>query len=78
VRQSALPQDVQARAGATFQVAGGLSLPIGALVAGPLAEIVGTGGVLWIAIGGALIPLAILSLSRLAALKKLEDARILA
>jgi MFS family permease len=78
VRQSALPQDVQARAGATFQVVEGLSLPIGALIAGPLAEIVGAGGVLWIAIGGALIPLAILSLSRLAALRKLEDARIFA
>jgi predicted MFS family arabinose efflux permease len=78
VRQSALTQDVQARAGATFQVVAGLSLPIGALIAGPLAEIVGAGGVLWIAIGGALIPVAILSLSRLAALKKLEDARILA
>jgi len=75
---AALPHDVQARAGATFQVVAGLSLPVGALVAGPLAEIVGTGGVLWVAIAGALIPLAILSLSRLTALKKLEDARILA
>jgi Na+/melibiose symporter-like transporter len=76
VRQTALDHDVQARAGATFQVVGGLSLPIGALIAGPLADVVGTGTVLWIAIGGALIPLAILSLSPLWRLQKLEDMRV--
>lgn len=73
VRQTALDPDVLARAGATFQVVGGLSLPIGALIAGPLADVVGTGAVLWIAIAGALIPLAILSFSPLWRLKKLED-----
>lgn len=78
VRQTALDHDVQARAGATFQAVGGLSLPIGALVAGPLADVVGTGAVLWIAIGGALIPLAILALSPLWRLQKLEDTRVLA
>jgi predicted MFS family arabinose efflux permease len=76
VRQSALHSDIQARAGATFQVVDGISLPIGALIAGPLADVVGTGMVLWIAIAGALIPLAILSLSRLWTLEKLEDARV--
>lgn len=76
VRQTALDHDVQARAGATFQVVGGLSLPIGALIAGPLADVVGTGTVLWIAIGGALIPLAILSLSPLWRLQKLADTRV--
>jgi predicted MFS family arabinose efflux permease len=76
VRQTALDPDVQARAGATFQVVGGLSLPIGALIAGPLADVVGTGAVLWIAIAGALIPLGILSLSPLWRLQKLEDTRV--
>jgi predicted MFS family arabinose efflux permease len=76
VRQTALDHDVQARAGATFQVVGGLSLPIGALIAGPLADVVGTGTVLWIAIAGALIPLVILSLSPLWRLQKLEDTRV--
>ncbi len=75
VRQTALPVDVQARAGATFQLVGGLALPAGALIAGPLAEIVGTGAVLWIAIAGSLIPLLILSMSTLWHLKKLEDSR---
>ncbi|MDZ4741228.1 MAG: MFS transporter [Alphaproteobacteria bacterium] len=75
VRQTALPVDVQARAGATFQFVGGLALPAGALIAGPLAEIVGTGAVLWIAIAGSLIPLLILSMSPLWHLKKLEDSR---
>ena len=75
VRQTALAHDVQARAGATFQVVEGLSLPIGALVAGPLADVVGPGAVLWIAIAGAVIPLAILSFSRLPALRTLEEVR---
>ena len=76
IRQSALHPDVLARAGATFQAAEGLAMPIGALVAGPLADVVGAGNVLWMAIGGALIPLMILSISKLAALKTLEDSRI--
>ncbi len=76
VRQTALDPDVQARASATFQVVGGLSLPVGALIAGPLADVVGTGSVLWIAIVGALIPLAILTLSPLWTLQKLEDMRV--
>jgi MFS family permease len=76
VRQTALPEDVQARAGATFQVVEGLALPAGALIAGPLADVVGPGGVLWIALGGATIPLLILSISRLATLRTLEESRI--
>jgi predicted MFS family arabinose efflux permease len=75
VRQSALNHDIQARAGATFQLVDGVSLPIGALVAGPLADVVGTGTVLWIAIAGALIPLAILTFSRLWTLRTLDDVR---
>lgn len=78
VRQTALEVDVQARTGATFQAVEGIALPVGALIAGPLAEIVGPGAVLWIAIGGALMPLLILSFSRLWTMKTLEDSRVAA
>ncbi|MEQ1865413.1 MAG: MFS transporter [Micropepsaceae bacterium] len=76
IRQTALHEDVQARAGATFQVVEGLSLPLGALIAGPLADVVGTGNVLWIAIAGSGVPLLILALSPLWALKTIEDSRV--
>lgn len=76
IRQAALDPDVLSRAGATFQATGGLSLPLGALVAGPLAESVGPGATLWIAIGGALVPLLILTFSRLWRLKTLDDSRL--
>ena len=76
IRQTALPEDVQARAGATFQVVEGLALPAGALIAGPLADVVGTGNVLWIAIAGTGAPLLILSASRLWTLRTLEESRI--
>lgn len=75
VRQTALDHDVQARVGATFQLAGGLALPAGALIAGPLADVVGTGAVLWFAIAGALIPLMILVRSPLWTLRRLEETR---
>lgn len=64
------------RAWAAFQVVEGLALPVGALIAGPLADVVGMGNVLWIAIVGMGIPLLILALSRLWTLKTLEDSRI--
>jgi threonine/homoserine efflux transporter RhtA len=76
IRQTALKEDVQARAGATIQVVEGISLPTGALIAGPLADVVGAGGVLWIAIAGATLPLSILSMSRLWTLRTLEESRI--
>jgi predicted MFS family arabinose efflux permease len=75
VRQTALDHDVQARVGATFQLAGGLALPAGALIAGPLADVVGAGAVLWFAIAGALIPLMILVRSPLWTLRRLEETR---
>lgn len=78
IRQTALHLDVQARAGATFQAVEGFALPVGALIAGPLAEIVGPGAVLWIAIGGAMVPLLILSFSRLWTLQTLADSRLAA
>ena len=59
-----------------MQAAEGAALLIGALVAGALAEIAGPGNVLWMAIGGALLPLIILAFSALWALKRLEDLRV--
>jgi MFS family permease len=59
-----------------MQAAEGAALLIGALVAGALAEIVGPGNVLWMAIGGALLPLVILAFSPLWALERLEDLRV--
>ena len=76
IRQTALHEDVQARAGATFQVVEGLALPIGALIAGPLADVVGAGNVLWIAIAGSGVPLLILAMSRLWTLRTLEELRV--
>lgn len=76
IRQTALHPDVLARAGATFQLVEGVSLPVGALIAGALADVVGPSPVLWAAIGGALIPLAILTLSRLWTLETLQNVRI--
>jgi Na+/melibiose symporter-like transporter len=75
IRQTVLPLDVQARAGATFQAVEGFALPVGALIAGPLADVVGPGAVLWIAIAGSLVPLLILSVSRLWTMQRLEDWR---
>jgi hypothetical protein len=76
VRQTALDVDVQARASATFLVFEGLSLPAGALIAGALAEIVSPGTVLWIAIAGTTLPLAVLSVSPLSRLKNVADSRL--
>jgi predicted MFS family arabinose efflux permease len=76
VRQTALHPDVQGRVGATFQLAGGLALPAGALMAGPLADVVGPGAVLWIAIAGAAIPLAILAWSPLWTLRSLAEMQV--
>jgi Na+/melibiose symporter-like transporter len=78
IRQTVLPLDVQARAGATFQAVEGFALPVGALIAGPLADVVGPGAVLWIAIAGSLVPLLILSVSRLWTMQRLEDWRAVA
>ena len=77
VRQTALDVDVQARASATFLVFEGLSLPAGALIAGALAEIVSPGTVLWIAVAGAVIPIAVMSVSPLSRLKNVADSRLL-
>lgn len=55
LRQRVLPEAVLGRANATFHVVAGVSLPAGALIAGPLAEAIGVAPAVWVgAIGGLL------------------------
>lgn len=62
LRQRVLPLEVLGRAGATFHVATGLAMPLGALVAGPLADWIGFSATMWIgALGGLSAALALLS-----------------
>lgn len=62
LRQRVLALDVLGRADATFHVATGLSLPAGALVAGPLADTIGMSATIWIgAVGGLSAAAALLS-----------------
>lgn len=61
LRQRVMPAAVLARANATFQVVTGLMLPAGALIAGPLAGVIGVSAMMWIgAIGGLLAALPLL------------------
>ena len=55
LRQRLMPAAVLARANATFQVATGLMLPAGALIAGPLAGVVGVSWTMWIGAAGGLL-----------------------
>jgi MFS family permease len=55
LRQAILPQEILRRANATFQVAAGVLLRLGALIAGPIATAAGVRAALWI---GAVIGLA--------------------
>ncbi len=62
LRQRALPIEMLGRAGATFHVATGLALPLGSLVAGPLAETIGFSQTMWVgALGGLAAALALVS-----------------
>lgn len=62
LRQRLLPMEVLGRTGATFHVATGLAMPLGALVAGPLADWIGFSATMWIgALGGMTAALALLS-----------------
>ena len=61
LRQRLLPSDVLGRANATFQVTGGAMLPLGALIAGPLADVIGVSETMWIgAVGGLSAGLALI------------------
>jgi predicted MFS family arabinose efflux permease len=73
LRQSVLPQEVLGRANATFHVAAGLLLPLGALIAGPIATATGVRTALWIsAVVGLAAPL-ILQLSAVRRVRSVSD-----
>jgi hypothetical protein len=66
LRQTVLPLAQLGRSNAAFQALNGAALPVGALVAGLLGEIIGARAALWIGMaGGALAPLFVLPLRRL-------------
>ena len=58
LRQTVLPQETLGRANATFHVSAGLLLPLGALIAGPIAAASDARMALWIGtLGGLICPL---------------------
>lgn len=66
LRQTVLPLAQLGRSNAAFQALNGAALPLGALIAGLVGELIGTRGALWIGMaGGALAPLLLLPLRRL-------------
>ena len=76
LRQAVLPQEILGRANATFHVAAGVLLPLGALIAGPIATAAGVRAALWI---GAVIGLAaplILQLSAVRRVRSLSTADV--
>ncbi len=66
LRQRALAGDVLGRANAAFKVIGGLMLPVGALISGPLAEWIGVAPTMWIGAGGMLLAAPFLIFSAIA------------
>jgi predicted MFS family arabinose efflux permease len=76
LRQTVLPQDTLGRANATFHVSTGLLLPLGALIAGPIAAAVDVRTALWIGtIGGLIAPLILYfsAIRRLEAMPSIES-----
>ena len=69
LRQRALASDVLGRANAAFKVIGGLMLPVGALISGPLAEWIGVAPTMWIGAGGMLLAAPFLIFSAIARAK---------
>jgi len=60
LRQREMPEEVLARANATFQLSTGTVLPIAALLAGPLSIWIGMSNTLWIAAIGSMLAVPIL------------------
>ncbi|HEU5060051.1 MAG TPA: MFS transporter [Kofleriaceae bacterium] len=66
LRQTVLPLSVLARSNAAFAALNGAAMPLGALAAGALGELIGARATLWIGMGGgAIAPLFLLPLRRL-------------
>lgn len=60
LRQQVLPHDVLGRASATFNANIGLMLTAGALLAGPMADVIGVPAVIWVAAIGGMFAAAVL------------------
>ena len=76
LRQAILPQEILGRANATFHVAAGVLLPLGALIAGPIATAAGVRAALWIsAVIGLAAPL-ILQLSAVRRVRSFSTADV--
>ena len=60
LRQREMPENVLARANATFQLTTGMVIPLSALMAGPISMWIGITNTLWIAAIGAMFALPIL------------------
>ena len=68
--QAILPQAILRRANATFHVAAGVFLPLGALIAGPIATAAGVRSALWIS---AVIALAAPLIPQLSAVRRVRS-----
>jgi predicted MFS family arabinose efflux permease len=76
MRQSVLPQETLGRANAAFHVASGLFLPLGALVAGQLAQATDVRTALWISALGGLINPLVLYLSPVRRLRQTPPSQV--
>ena len=63
LRQQIVPEDMLGRANATFQVLDRASVPVGAILAGPLTVLIGFQQTLWVAAIGGLLAIPVLVLS---------------
>ena len=70
LRQAVLPQETLGRANATFHVAAGILLPLGALIAGPIATASSVRAALWIS---ALLALAAPLVLQLSAVRRVRS-----
>ncbi|HET7229142.1 MAG TPA: MFS transporter [Longimicrobium sp.] len=69
LRQRLLPDAVLGRANASFHVIAGITLPAGALIAGPLATLIGVAPAVWVGTAGGLLAVPVLLASPLPRLR---------
>ncbi len=76
LRQAVLPQEILGRANATFHVSAGVLLPLGALIAGPIATVAGVRTALWISAAIGLAAPLFLQLSAVRRVRSLSIAEV--
>ena len=74
LRQTVLPQAVLGRANASFHVAAGILLPVGAVLAGQIATLDAPRTALWIGVAGGLLAPLVLLLSPIRRLRAMPQA----